>query len=38
MSDRIYVMHHGRIVGDLPGATATEEQVMMLATYGESHD
>lgn len=38
MSDRIYVMHRGRIVGELPGASATEEQVMMLATYGESHD
>ncbi len=37
MSDRIYVMHRGRIVGELPGATATEEQVMMLATYGEAN-
>jgi ribose transport system ATP-binding protein len=37
MSDRIYVMHRGRIVGDLPGASATEEQVMMLATYGEQN-
>lgn len=38
MSDRIVVMHRGRIVGELPGETATEEQVMMLATYGEHHD
>lgn len=38
MSDRIYVMHRGRIVGELEGKTTTEEQVMMLATYGESHD
>jgi ribose transport system ATP-binding protein len=37
MSDRILVFHRGRVVGDLPGATATEEQVMMLATYGEAH-
>jgi ribose transport system ATP-binding protein len=35
MSDRIFVMHRGRIVGELPGDSATEEQVMMLATYGE---
>jgi ABC-type sugar transport system ATPase subunit len=38
MSDRIYVMHQGSIVGELPGVTATEEEVMMLATYGEKHD
>jgi ribose transport system ATP-binding protein len=38
MSDRIYVMHQGSIVGELPGDTATEEAVMMLATYGDSHD
>jgi ribose transport system ATP-binding protein len=38
MSDRIVVMHRGRIVEELPGETATEEQVMMLATYGEHHD
>jgi ribose transport system ATP-binding protein len=37
MSDRIYIMHRGRIVGELEGKTATEEQVMMIATYGESH-
>jgi ribose transport system ATP-binding protein len=38
MSDRIYVMHQGAIVGELPGESATEEEVMMLATYGEKHD
>jgi ribose transport system ATP-binding protein len=30
-SDRILVMAEGRIVGELPGATATEEQVLALA-------
>jgi ribose transport system ATP-binding protein len=38
MSDRIYVMHHGRIVGEMDGKDATEEAVMMLATYGDTHD
>jgi len=37
MSDRVVVMHRGRIVGELAGGTATEEAVMMLATYGETH-
>jgi len=37
MSDRILVMHRGCIVGEMPGETATEEKVMMLATYGETH-
>lgn len=37
ISDRIVVMHRGCIVGELPGEAATEEKVMMLATYGESH-
>ncbi|WAH39280.1 sugar ABC transporter ATP-binding protein [Alicyclobacillus dauci] len=32
MSDRIYVMYEGRITGHLNGETATEEQVMSLAT------
>ena len=35
MSDRIVVLHRGRIVGEMPGAQATEEKVLMLATYGE---
>ena len=38
MSDRIYVMYRGRVVGELAGDTASEEEVMMLATYGERHD
>lgn len=38
MSDRVVVMHNGRIVDVLPGETATEEEVLMLATYGEYHD
>jgi ABC-type sugar transport system ATPase subunit len=37
MSDRVVVFHRGRVVGELPGAAASEEKVMMLATYGESH-
>jgi ribose transport system ATP-binding protein len=37
MSDRVYVMHLGAIVGELIGDQATEEEVMMLATYGEKH-
>jgi len=38
MSDRIAVFHRGRVVGEMPAGTATEEAVMMLATYGEAHD
>ena len=38
MSDRVLVFHRGRVVGEMPGGTATEEAVMMLATYGETHD
>ncbi|MFV2044140.1 MAG: sugar ABC transporter ATP-binding protein [Anaerolineales bacterium] len=37
MSDRVYVMHRGMIVGEIAGEEATEENVMMLATYGERH-
>jgi ribose transport system ATP-binding protein len=37
MSDRVYIMHQGTIVGELPGEEATEEKVMMLATYGVQH-
>lgn len=35
MSDRVYVMHRGAIVGELVGEEATEEKAMMLATYGK---
>ena len=38
MSDRVVVMHRGRIAGILPGEKATEEEVMMLATYGGIHE
>jgi ribose transport system ATP-binding protein len=37
MSDRIVVFHRGRVVGELSGNEASEEKVMMLATYGEAH-
>ncbi len=32
MSDRIYVMQSGRIVGEVPGVDATEERIIALAT------
>ncbi len=32
MSDRIYVMSHGRIAGELPRAEATQERILALAT------
>ncbi len=38
MSDRIVVMHRGRIAGVLHSEQATEEEVMMLATYGGTHE
>ena len=31
MSDRVVVMHEGKISGELDGETATEEQIMALA-------
>ncbi|MBM3876286.1 MAG: sugar ABC transporter ATP-binding protein [Verrucomicrobia bacterium] len=34
MSDRVIVMHEGRLAGELPRAAATEEAVMQLATGG----
>jgi ABC-type sugar transport system ATPase subunit len=33
MSDRILVMHEGRITGELSRAEATEENIMVLATH-----
>jgi ribose transport system ATP-binding protein len=35
MSDRILVMHEGRITGELSRAEATQESIMKLATGGE---
>ncbi|MCC2672453.1 MAG: ABC-type sugar transport system, ATPase component [Armatimonadetes bacterium] len=35
MSDRILVMHEGRLAGELSRAEATQEKVMQLATGGE---
>jgi ribose transport system ATP-binding protein len=35
MSDRILVMHEGRITGELSRAEATQEKIMNLATGGE---
>ena len=32
MSDRVIVMHEGCIMGELQGAEATEEQILMMAT------
>jgi ribose transport system ATP-binding protein len=34
MSDRVAVMHEGRVAGELAGARLTEEAVMQLATGG----
>ncbi len=35
MSDRILVMHEGRVAGILDGPSATEESIMYLATGGK---
>jgi ribose transport system ATP-binding protein len=37
MSDRVLVMHEGRLVGELPREKLTEEAIMHLATGGEHH-
>jgi ribose transport system ATP-binding protein len=34
VSDRILVIAEGRLAGEMPGRTSTEEQVMELATAG----
>ncbi|MGE5579030.1 MAG: sugar ABC transporter ATP-binding protein [Bacillota bacterium] len=34
LSDRIYVMYEGRMVGSMPGAEATEEKLMLLSSGG----
>jgi ABC-type sugar transport system ATPase subunit len=31
MSDRIVVMHEGRIMAELPGYTTTQEEIMLYA-------
>ena len=38
MSDRVLVMHEGRIAGELTRDTATEESIMHLATGGQPSD
>jgi ABC-type sugar transport system ATPase subunit len=38
MSDRILVMHKGKIVGELDRDEATEERIMMLATGVNAND
>ncbi|HZG81202.1 MAG TPA: D-xylose ABC transporter ATP-binding protein, partial [Brevibacillus sp.] len=37
MSDRILVMHEGRITGEFTRAEATQELIMHAATGGKSH-
>jgi ribose transport system ATP-binding protein len=37
MSDRVLVMHEGRLTGELPRAGLTEEAIMHLATGGSAH-
>lgn len=36
MSDRILVMHQGRITGEIKGSEATEEDILAFATTGQS--
>jgi ribose transport system ATP-binding protein len=36
MSDRVVVMHEGRVAGELAGEALNEEAVMRLATGGTS--
>ena len=38
MSDRVLVMHKGRIAGELCGEQATEESILTLASFGEKHE
>jgi ribose transport system ATP-binding protein len=35
MSDRVLVMHEGRLAGEIPRPALTEEAIMRLATGGE---
>jgi ribose transport system ATP-binding protein len=36
MSDRIVVLHKGRVAGELPAAEMDEEKILTLASFGES--
>ncbi len=38
MSDRVLVLHEGRLAGELPRAALSEEAVMQLATGGDEHE
>ena len=38
MSDRILVLHEGRVTGDIPRDRATEERVMFAATGSVAGD
>jgi ribose transport system ATP-binding protein len=38
MSDRVLVMHKGRIAGELSAEQASEEAILTLASFGESHE
>ena len=38
MCDRIYVMCEGRIVGELPGAEASQERIMSMIVQGREED
>jgi ribose transport system ATP-binding protein len=38
MSDRVLVMHKGRIAGELSGEQASEEVILTLASFGEKHE
>jgi ribose transport system ATP-binding protein len=37
MSDRVLVLHEGRLAGELPRAALSEQAIMHLATGGEQH-
>jgi ribose transport system ATP-binding protein len=38
MSDRVLVMHKGRIAGELSAAQASEEAILTIASFGEPHE
>jgi ribose transport system ATP-binding protein len=37
MSDRILVIHEGKLAGELRREEATQEKIMVLATGGDQH-